>query len=247
MTRLRGTRLHDAYDAAKLTIGELWLRYFALGGEASAMEIDAYLNGAVTMCAFQHDMLAHPINERLDEISLLERRIATTSRQWRRRRNLPGAAGATIRPTADRGPSRGSRYSSGKWGTPSRAVPASGRGPVHPREEHFVLGLPDDVHACLFDLDGVLTDTASVHRKAWKAMFDDFLEKWSTRNGSAFVPFDAGADYFTYVDGKKREDGVRSFLASRDITLPDGDQDDGEDAETVSGLGNSKNAAFQHT
>ncbi|MDP9167645.1 MAG: beta-phosphoglucomutase family hydrolase [Actinomycetota bacterium] len=110
-----------------------------------------------------------------------------------------------------------------------------------------MLGLPDDVHACLFDLDGVLTDTASVHRKAWKAMFDDFLEKWSTRNGSAFVPFDAGADYFTYVDGKKREDGVRSFLASRDITLPDGDQDDGEDAETVSGLGNRKNAAFQHT
>lgn len=69
MTGLRGTRLHDAYDAAKLTIGELWLRYFALGGEASEMEIDAYLNGAMTMSAFQHDMLAHAINERLDEIS----------------------------------------------------------------------------------------------------------------------------------------------------------------------------------
>jgi beta-phosphoglucomutase family hydrolase len=110
-----------------------------------------------------------------------------------------------------------------------------------------LLGLPDDVHACLFDLDGVLTDTASVHRTAWKAMFDDFLQKWSNQNGSAFVPFDAEADYFTYVDGKKREDGVRSFLASRDITLPEGGPDDPDDAETVNGLGNRKNAAFQHT
>src|SRR3978361_526425 len=121
------------------------------------------------------------------------------------------------------------------------------RAVVDERRRCHVLGLPDGVHACLFDLDGVLTDTASVHRTAWKAMFDDFLPKRSTHNGSGFVPFAADATSFPYVDGKKREDGVRSFLASRDITLPEGDPDDGEDAETVNGLGNRKNAAFQHT
>jgi beta-phosphoglucomutase family hydrolase len=110
-----------------------------------------------------------------------------------------------------------------------------------------LLGLPEGVHACLFDLDGVLTDTASVHRRAWKAMFDEFLRQRSERTGSAFVPFDAKADYFAYVDGRRREDGVRSFLASRDIELPEGDVDDGEDTETVSGLGNRKNAAFLRT
>ena len=107
-----------------------------------------------------------------------------------------------------------------------------------------MLGLPDGVHACLFDLDGVLTDTASVHRRAWKAMFDDFLR---SRLGSDFVPFDADADYLRYVDGKTRGDGVRSFLRSRDITLPEGDPHDGEGAETVTGLGNRKNAAFLKT
>jgi len=110
-----------------------------------------------------------------------------------------------------------------------------------------VLGLPAGISACLFDLDGVLTDTASVHRKAWKAMFDDFLRKWSEQHGTTFVPFDAEADYFTYVDGKTREDGVRSFLASRDIELPAGDPDDGPTAETVTGLGNQKNKMFLHT
>lgn len=104
-----------------------------------------------------------------------------------------------------------------------------------------MLGLPDDVHACLFDLDGVLTDTASVHRKAWKSMFDDYLR---ARDGDQFQPFDVDGDYGTYVDGKKREDGVRSFLASRDITLPEGQPDDDPGAETVNGLGNRKNALF---
>jgi len=104
-----------------------------------------------------------------------------------------------------------------------------------------VLGLPDDVRACLFDLDGVLTDTASVHRKAWKSMFDDFLR---ARDGDKFLPFDVDADYATYVDGKKREDGVRSFLASRGITLPEGEPDDDPGTETVNGLGNRKNALF---
>jgi beta-phosphoglucomutase family hydrolase len=110
-----------------------------------------------------------------------------------------------------------------------------------------VLGLPDTVHACLFDLDGVLTDTASVHTKAWKAMFDAFLKEHAEKNGEEFVPFDAGKDYREYVDGKKREDGVRSFLASRDIEIPEGDPDDPADADTIYGLGNRKNDAFQKT
>jgi beta-phosphoglucomutase family hydrolase len=108
-----------------------------------------------------------------------------------------------------------------------------------------MLGLPDDVRACLFDLDGVLTDTASVHRKAWKAMFDDFLRRRAQRTGKDFVPFDADADYFTYVDGKTREDGIQSFLASRGIELPEGEQDDDLAAGTVRGLGNEKNANFR--
>jgi beta-phosphoglucomutase family hydrolase len=109
------------------------------------------------------------------------------------------------------------------------------------------LGLPDKVRACLFDLDGVLTDTASVHRKAWKRMFDAYLSDRAQREGNLFVPFDSERDYQTYVDGKKREDGVRSFLESRAITLPDGDPDDPPDAETVYGLGNRKNELFQQT
>jgi beta-phosphoglucomutase family hydrolase len=107
------------------------------------------------------------------------------------------------------------------------------------------LGLPENVRACLFDLDGVLTDTASVHTKAWKTMFDDFLSKRAQLTGDEFVPFDPAADYRKYVDGKKREDGVRSFLESRGIELPDGSPDDSGDAETVHGLGNRKNDAFQ--
>jgi beta-phosphoglucomutase family hydrolase len=108
-----------------------------------------------------------------------------------------------------------------------------------------MLGLPDSVRACLFDLDGVLTDTASVHRKAWKAMFDAYLRGRAQAMGEQFVPFDIAADYQSYVDGKKREDGVRSFLAARGITLPEGDPDDDPSAETVQGLGNRKNELFQ--
>jgi beta-phosphoglucomutase family hydrolase len=110
-----------------------------------------------------------------------------------------------------------------------------------------VLGLPEAVHACLFDLDGVLTDTASVHTKAWKVMFDDYLRQRAERTGEEFVPFDPAADYRQYVDGKKREDGVRSFLASRGIELPEGNPDDPPRAETVYGLGTRKNDAFQKT
>jgi beta-phosphoglucomutase family hydrolase len=110
-----------------------------------------------------------------------------------------------------------------------------------------MLGLPETVHACLFDLDGVLTDTASVHTKAWKTMFDAYLKQRAERIGEKFVAFDPAADYRQYVDGKKREDGVQSFLASRDIKLPEGSPDDPADAETVCGLGNRKNKAFLQT
>ncbi len=98
------------------------------------------------------------------------------------------------------------------------------------------LGLPEGVRACLFDLDGVLTDTASVHRKAWKEMFDAYLSARAKREGNRFVPFDTDADYESCVDGKRREDGVRSFLQSRGITLPDGE---------VEKLGDRKNELFQ--
>jgi beta-phosphoglucomutase family hydrolase len=110
-----------------------------------------------------------------------------------------------------------------------------------------MLGLPDTVRACLFDLDGVLTDTASVHKKAWKAMFDSYLRDRAKRTGQQFVPFEIDADYLTCIDGKKREDGVRSFLAARGITLPEGDPDDDPSAETVHGLGNRKNELFHQT
>ncbi len=103
------------------------------------------------------------------------------------------------------------------------------------------LGLPSQIRACLFDLDGVLTQTARVHAAAWKEMFDAFLRARAARTGEKFVPFDPVADYDTYVDGKPRYDGVRSFLASREIELPEGDPSDPPSAETVYGLGNRKN------
>jgi beta-phosphoglucomutase family hydrolase len=95
------------------------------------------------------------------------------------------------------------------------------------------LGLPDGIRACLFDLDGVLTNTAAVHAAAWKATFDDFLR---ARSGAGFQPFDKHADYDSYVDGKPRADGVRDFLASRDIQLSDAE---------VAELADRKNQAVQ--
>jgi beta-phosphoglucomutase family hydrolase len=103
------------------------------------------------------------------------------------------------------------------------------------------LGLPSGIRACLFDLDGVLTQTAKVHAAAWKEMFDAYLRERAERTGEAFVPFDPVADYDRYVDGKPRYDGVRSFLAARGIELPEGDPGDPPSAETVQGLGNRKN------
>jgi beta-phosphoglucomutase family hydrolase len=104
-----------------------------------------------------------------------------------------------------------------------------------------MLGLPDVVRACLFDLDGVLTRTAAVHDAAWKKMFDGFLRTWADRTGEPFVPFDPVKEYTNYIDGRPREDGTRSFLAARGITLPEGDPGDPPDRLTVYGLSNRKN------
>jgi beta-phosphoglucomutase family hydrolase len=112
------------------------------------------------------------------------------------------------------------------------------------RGEAGILGLPEGVTAGLFDLDGVLTDTAAVHNKAWTEMFDAFLRERAEQTGESFVAFDPSADYSLYVDGKPRPDGVRDFLASRGIRLPEGNPDDGPRADTVHGLGNRKNEAL---
>lgn len=95
--------------------------------------------------------------------------------------------------------------------------------------------------AVLFDLDGVLTDTARVHARCWKRMFDEFLQRRAQERGETFVPFDAEADYHAYVDGKPRYDGVRDFLASRGIELPEGGSDAPTGEDSVRGLGNRKN------
>jgi len=104
-----------------------------------------------------------------------------------------------------------------------------------------VLGLPDGIAVCLFDLDGVLTQTAKVHAAAWKQMFDEFLRERAEQTGEPFQEFDARADYDRHVDGKPRYEGVASFLGSRGIELPTGTPDDPPDARTVDGLGNRKN------
>lgn len=106
------------------------------------------------------------------------------------------------------------------------------------------LGLTAQIRACLFDLDGVLTETAKIHAAAWKDTFDGFLRTYCAQHGKPFQAFDEVKDYEVYVDGKPRADGIRSFLKSRDITLPDGQDGDPPTAETVQGLGNAKNTAF---
>ncbi len=103
------------------------------------------------------------------------------------------------------------------------------------------VGLPAAIRACLFDLDGVLTDTAKLHAAAWKEMFEGYLKARAEETGAAFVAFDEVADYDTYVDGKSRADGTRSFLRSRGIELPTGSPDDPATSLTVSGLGTAKN------
>jgi len=102
-----------------------------------------------------------------------------------------------------------------------------------------------DFDAAIFDLDGVLTDTARVHAAAWKEVFDSFLQRWAQQHGLAFQPFDIEADYLAYVDGRPRYDGVRSFLASRGINLPEGSEHDPEGANTVHALGERKTRLFR--
>ena len=109
-----------------------------------------------------------------------------------------------------------------------------------PRRAAPIPALPDGISACLFDLDGVLTQTAKIHAAAWQEMFDAFLHERARRRASRFGPFEP-ADYAEHVDGKLRQDGVRAFLASRGIALPEGEVDDPPTAETVHGLGNRKN------
>ena len=102
------------------------------------------------------------------------------------------------------------------------------------------IGLPEGITACLFDLDGVLTHTAAIHFEAWKQMFDEYLKGRAEAGGDPFRPFDM-PDYLRYIDGKPRAEGVRSFLSSRGIEVPDGTPADGPGTETIQGLGNRKN------
>jgi len=106
---------------------------------------------------------------------------------------------------------------------------------------------PDRFDAALFDLDGVLTDTARFHAGAWKRTFDEFLRGWAEEKGTPFVPFDVEADYLLHVDGKPRVAGVRDFLKSREIELPEGKKNDPPDRRTVRGLGNHKNELVGET
>jgi beta-phosphoglucomutase-like phosphatase (HAD superfamily) len=99
----------------------------------------------------------------------------------------------------------------------------------------------DKYDAVLLDLDGVITNTASLHAACWKQTFDEYLEKRAAQRGEAFRPFDLATDYRLYVDGKPRFDGVRDFLTSRGIQLPEGNPDDPPQVETAGGLGNRKN------
>lgn len=103
-----------------------------------------------------------------------------------------------------------------------------------------MLKLPSSITTCLFDLDGVLTKTAMVHSAAWAKTFDEYLKRRAAMVGEPFAAFSA-SDYNAFVDGKRRADGVRDFLASRGIVLPEGDPLDSPGAETVNGIGNRKN------
>lgn len=102
--------------------------------------------------------------------------------------------------------------------------------------------LAGDLRAVLFDLDGVITDTAGLHAVAWKRLFDEFLQ--ARAPGDSVIPFRLPDDYLAHVDGKPRYDGVRAFLESRGIALPDGDPSDSDDRPTICGLGNRKDALF---
>jgi trehalose-phosphatase len=123
---------------------------------------------------------------------------------------------------------------------------AQPKDPMHESSgvEHTAIIDPQKFDAILFDLDGVVTRTAAVHAAAWKQVFDVYLGKRAKDRGETFQPFDSVSDYQRYVDGKPRSEGVRSFLASRAITLPEGQPNDPPECATVSGLGNAKQACF---
>lgn len=136
-----------------------------------------------------------------------------------------------------------------RW-NPHLPVWFSAKGAAHedtdsamPKAAALTLAL-EDFDAAVFDLDGVVTKTAAVHAAAWKELFDTYLRAHAARAGEPFRPFDIQQDYLRYVDGKPRYDGVQSFLASRDISLPYGTPDDSPDKETICGLGNRKNRLF---
>jgi alpha,alpha-trehalase len=114
---------------------------------------------------------------------------------------------------------------------------------VQTTDSRFAIAVRDS-DAVLFDLDGVVTDSATLHIAAWKELFDGYLKARATRERATFRPFDTEADYRQYVDGKPRYDGVKSFLESRGISLPYGDPSDKPDQETICGLGNKKNLIF---
>lgn len=114
-----------------------------------------------------------------------------------------------------------------------------------PQEDLFQLIRSKQIKALIFDLDGVITQTAKVHAKAWKRMFDEFLLKRGQLEGRIYEPLSIEKDYRRYIDGIPRYDGVRNFLASRNIVLPEGTASDKPGVETVAGLGNSKNQYFQ--
>ena len=113
--------------------------------------------------------------------------------------------------------------------------------------QHYIRITPDRFDAVLFDLDGVLTSTAKIHSFCWKAMFDAFLSQQAATTQQPFQPFNIEHDYKQYVDGKTRYDGVRSFLESRNISLPEGTPTDPATVDTVCGLGNRKDELVQET
>lgn len=114
------------------------------------------------------------------------------------------------------------------------------------RAESMTITQPD-FDAVIFDLDGVLIDTARIHAAAWKAVFDSFLGSWAQRHGLTLQPFAIGADYLNYVDGRLRADGIRSFLGTRGISLPEGSEHDSEEMDTVHALGKRKTRLFLKT
>jgi beta-phosphoglucomutase-like phosphatase (HAD superfamily) len=106
-----------------------------------------------------------------------------------------------------------------------------------------MLGLPNHIRACLFDVEGVLTDSSVLHVRAWGDVFDDLLLHLSEKTGRHFIPFDRVVDYSAYVDGRSRLDGVHLFLDSRGIRLPEGGFDDPADADTAWGVAKRKGEA----